>query len=351
MYSALCIENTTEKSNNLRRNSLWSEPDIPISIKDTVATIQEAVKCLENGDYSLVIYHCDKLSDYSVKYAESIRSKISENLQLLVIIEECSDYSCFKYIYTIGGIYICYNKSRDIIKSLFEVEVAILAKNKHAFEMSEFVNEFIVILDENGCFDDFFDRLKVTYHKIEWGNNEIGYVTLVELVDTYINAIKMHYSENVAVCIRLELSNVSKRAIWNADNGWDYIYDSLQHIIKWVEFFFPSGTKNKILTICVYIWNCYSRELLLNEISETFYLNSSYLSNKFSEQIGMTYKTYVNTVKCEIAKGLLIDGKISDVAYVVGFKNEEYFSKVFKKIVGSAPSEYREKIHYRVLCG
>ena len=56
----------------------------------------------------------------------------------------------------------------------------------------------------------------------------------------------------------------------------------------------------------------------------------------------MSVSEYINQVRVQKAKELLHSGeyRIGQIAEKVGFSDQQYFSRVFKKIVGCMPSEY-----------
>ena len=73
------------------------------------------------------------------------------------------------------------------------------------------------------------------------------------------------------------------------------------------------------------------------------YLNPAYFSTLFRQSCGSTFKEYLNIVRIEESKRLLAntDYSIIDIAVAVGFDNQSYFSKVFKKYTGLTPKQYR----------
>jgi two-component system, response regulator YesN len=101
--------------------------------------------------------------------------------------------------------------------------------------------------------------------------------------------------------------------------------------------------KNNIEKIEQYIRENYQHDMNLQEIAEKFFLNKEYISRKFKHQYQETITDYLTKIRIEKAKELLINPnkKIYEVAYHVGYQNEKYFSKVFKKQVGQTPNEYR----------
>ncbi|MFK7697663.1 response regulator [Paenibacillus sp. HJGM_3] len=88
----------------------------------------------------------------------------------------------------------------------------------------------------------------------------------------------------------------------------------------------------------------YARDLTLQELSDQFFLSREYISRKFKQQFGENVVDYISRVRIDKAKLLLLNPllKISDVAQSVGYQDEKYFSKVFKKLEGISPNEYRK---------
>lgn len=88
-----------------------------------------------------------------------------------------------------------------------------------------------------------------------------------------------------------------------------------------------------------------SDELSVQTISDHLQLTPSHVISMFKEATGKTVKQYVLEYRMDRAKELLKQGsyKIADIAGQVGFKDGEYFAKVFRKFTGMTPSEYRER--------
>jgi YesN/AraC family two-component response regulator len=60
----------------------------------------------------------------------------------------------------------------------------------------------------------------------------------------------------------------------------------------------------------------------------------------------MNFTEYVCRVRIESAKNLLLNPnlRVSEIAYQVGFQSLTHFNRVFKKLSGDSPTEYRSKI-------
>lgn len=81
----------------------------------------------------------------------------------------------------------------------------------------------------------------------------------------------------------------------------------------------------------------------LQALSDSLFVNGSYLLRVFKARTGHTLLWYHNHVRCEKAKALLLDSdrSISQAGEEAGFVSSAHFSHVFKKMNGVTPTEYR----------
>lgn len=101
----------------------------------------------------------------------------------------------------------------------------------------------------------------------------------------------------------------------------------------------------KVENIIKYMHNHISSKLTLNELSDRVQLSPAYLSRVFKDNTGYSLIGFFNKMKIDKAKELIIDGnkKIKEIAHEVGFSDEFYFSRIFKKIEGISPAEFYSK--------
>lgn len=92
--------------------------------------------------------------------------------------------------------------------------------------------------------------------------------------------------------------------------------------------------------------NYRNRQLSLTEISDYVGVTIPHMCFVFKEGTGMTIKHFLSEYRINQAKELLTnkDLKLFDIALQVGYGDGEYFSKIFKKVTGLQPSEYRKRI-------
>ena len=92
-----------------------------------------------------------------------------------------------------------------------------------------------------------------------------------------------------------------------------------------------------------YIKINYKTEVNLEDISKSLFVHPNYLSYKFKNDTGYTITEYLNTIRIKESKVLLksTNDSISNIAYLVGYNDSKYFSRIFKKFNNITPSQYR----------
>ncbi|MGG1517167.1 helix-turn-helix domain-containing protein [Paenibacillus oryzisoli] len=103
--------------------------------------------------------------------------------------------------------------------------------------------------------------------------------------------------------------------------------------------------KDVISEIKDYVAAHYDSNITLADLSARFFINPYYLSQLFKEKTGDTYLSYVMSVRMNKAKALLeeTDLRVYEICQRVGYADTNHFSKLFERMVGSTPTEYRKK--------
>lgn len=123
-----------------------------------------------------------------------------------------------------------------------------------------------------------------------------------------------------------------------------WLTDVIHNFIGCV-FDFGKARHSDVLYKVINYLNCnYTEKITLDDVASHVYLSRTYLSKIFKEEIGDSFTNYINNLRIDKSKQYLLDERIPlvDVANLVGFDDQSYFSKVFKKIVGTSPMKYRE---------
>lgn len=92
-----------------------------------------------------------------------------------------------------------------------------------------------------------------------------------------------------------------------------------------------------------YLDEHYAGNISLESVADSIALSAPYLSRLFSSQIGKTFIDYLTDLRIAKACQLLREGRLSikEVSSAVGYSDPNYFSRIFKRVIGKTPSEYR----------
>ncbi len=93
-----------------------------------------------------------------------------------------------------------------------------------------------------------------------------------------------------------------------------------------------------------YINTSYMEKISLDEASSRAALSPTYFSRIFKQEMGCSFTTYINRIRVDRAKILLknTNSTLIEIAGMVGFDDQSYFSKIFKQVTGWAPGKFRE---------
>ena len=105
-----------------------------------------------------------------------------------------------------------------------------------------------------------------------------------------------------------------------------------------------SFSKNEIIDKALKIINEeFSKGLGLEDLANKLHLSKNYLCSLFKEETGFTFCQYLNTLKTNKAKKLLLENKktLEYISYECGFSSQPHFTMTFKKYTGKTPKEYK----------
>ncbi|WP_221568877.1 response regulator [Alkalihalobacillus sp. TS-13] len=104
-------------------------------------------------------------------------------------------------------------------------------------------------------------------------------------------------------------------------------------------------TPRRIKDIVSYVNDFYMEELSLEKLSNLFFFSREHISRKFKEETGLPLSKYITKLRIDQAKIWLKETEetIYSISLLLGYQDEKYFSKLFKKVVGVTPFEFRNK--------
>lgn len=106
-----------------------------------------------------------------------------------------------------------------------------------------------------------------------------------------------------------------------------------------------SRKRLELATVKEYLDEHYTKKIALDDLEERFFINKFYLSKIFKETYGTTINNYLISKRITRAKQLLrfTDLTVDEIGAAVGMADANYFSRMFRKVEGSSPREYRKQ--------
>ena len=106
-----------------------------------------------------------------------------------------------------------------------------------------------------------------------------------------------------------------------------------------------SRKRLELATVKAYLDEHYTKKIALDDLEERFFINKFYLSKIFKEIYGTTINNYLISKRITRAKQLLrfTDLTVDEIGAAVGMADANYFSRMFRKVEGSSPREYRKQ--------
>lgn len=143
--------------------------------------------------------------------------------------------------------------------------------------------------------------------------------------------------------IKLEIYERASRAY----RFVDFIRLTLEAIEEWFENYLLEQKQIHILPTekaINFIETHYAESITLEEVSEHVGLSPTYFSKIFKNELGKGYAEYLAELRIEKSKKLLAETteSVKEISALVGYPDQKYFSKLFRKITGIKPSEYRK---------
>ena len=95
-----------------------------------------------------------------------------------------------------------------------------------------------------------------------------------------------------------------------------------------------------------YICEHQAEKLSLNTVAKAVNMSAFYFCKTFKRVTGINFTDYLSRVRIEKAKNLLLNPnlRVSEIAFEVGFQSLTHFNRVFKKLLGQSPTDYRAQL-------
>jgi two-component system response regulator YesN len=223
----------------------------------------------------------------------------------------------------------------------------ILATDKPSRSAEDFLRTYV---EELANHIQSYNRNKIaeTLHRLE---QELYYADMtVEAEKNLLIDLYLHIKEKISFLYHASKIpfTTNSEAINTIQHSF-YLYEIIAFLSEQFELIMNaighSSRESIIDDIVYYIEHNYSENITLENIAPLFGYNSSYLGKIFSKKMGINFNTYLDNVRIEHSKELLVKNKLQvyKIAELVGYRNVDYFHIKFKKGTGISPAEYRKQ--------
>lgn len=256
------------------------------------------------------------------------------------------------------GIGECFDNARDINSSFLQAKEACECKGagsgvthfsdiqqnydtlQYPKDKEKELCKHLLMCDWNTCSvvaDKIFNWISQSYNSLE--DIRVKAYELLIVIDKYLdweanigsndtlvyfkNIQKAQSSYEVKMCVKNILrNNIEKLSNTNLDKHQVLIKKACEQIKKY-----------------------YMKDISLDEMASMTGLSSFYFSKVFKHYKKMNFIEYLTHIRTQKAKELLIDpvNSIKDIGEMVGYNDSNYFTRVFKRVEGITPTEYRNK--------
>ena len=289
---------------------------------------------------------------------ENLKRHIGEINDRLLGVEGLKYTICItKHIYSIEGIHMPYVEAISLLmtRKVGDEGVVIDSENEKcegqpiSCYFTKDNEAFIKLYLERGDIQNIKQMLN---KQMGLGRDHIQKLTYLELRQTM--------KQFIGVLAEYVYGTLNKEKIVEFDNlaeMMEKVIDRLEesmimeYLDEILDFLMPKQVdtstntmKEIVYRVADYIDTHYTEEISLTSLSAKFYVDYTYLSKIFRQELGENLITYLTNKRMDKAKELMDRAEISlaDIACMSGYDDYTYFSRVFKKSTGLSPREYRK---------
>ncbi len=254
-----------------------------------------------------------------------------------------------------------------LLSSLLPGERALLLQNQQKMTQQARINETIQRCKEEASSKSlvfFYHKEKELIDRLRTGtiqevkallNAFIGHVLFSE--GGQIDAVRIHAIELTTLLSRVAMEGgASPDSIYRLNSRFLFqLYQEqeleelcllMQEVLeRFMNAMFREKDKGNpyVRKALRYLCDHFSEHLELEQVADYVGLSPSYFSTLFRQTVGVSFREHLNWIRVEESKRLLLNRQytLADIAISMGFPDQSYYCKVFKKFVGVTPGKYR----------
>lgn len=182
----------------------------------------------------------------------------------------------------------------------------------------------------------------ISYHAA--GDFELTKSYFMELVTTMCRTA-VEAGGDVGELLGTNYSNVVKLSqVETEEELAPWLHQTLERILISMQRQAKNSAPVLLSSALRYISEHFSEDITRDEVAAFVYMSRSHFSRSFRTHVGRTFVDYINQMRVDRAAELLIrTGKsLAQISLDVGFADQSYFTKVFKRYTGESPGSYRK---------
>ena len=318
----------------------WHDPDSSVNLEDSVVSLNAGLKLSGKPERPNVgtALEFNKDDDKTVSFAEFSRIKVLLKCSARTTLylgfatqdPKVTQYRNFLTYRTAGRFISCDTEWREVVVNLNSLEVPLWWLSMFKFEAS----------------DNSYDLSKVARVFLE-ANYEVPRDTEIK-----INIAKIYFDgQKVGPLVIFAAVSV---LLWGCFFAWVVKFywsknrgKSLVQVLEYEHLRFDPVRDRDKQTILEYISkNFADPEIDIDLVCKTVGVSRTKVNDVLKLEFGSTFTNYVNKLRLIEASRLLAekpDAHITEIAYLIGFKNISYFNKLFKEQFGSTPKTFKGK--------
>jgi two-component system response regulator YesN len=241
-----------------------------------------------------------------------------------------------EYRYLARNPIVCY---AEIQKQFLELE-----KVSYPLQFVEKIMEGLKTANSellSNLLDEYFARIK--QRKVEIAHFKSVMMELLFVLRKELKSINIDLSK-VFIDEFEDIYSIHKKD--SLEDVWKVVVQFVMSVFNYIETTANKSSKQIIKEVMKLIDGSYSsNELTLNDVAEKVYLTPNYVSMLIKKETGQNFSDIILRKRIEKAKELLFDKtlKTYEIAEKVGYADQNYFFKAFRKVVRMTPGEFRNK--------
>lgn len=268
---------------------------------------------------------------------------------------------------------VSYAHARDTVISCIHafagaVEYSVCRIDETLWKQRVSLREYNKTMDYNSI-NRRYDAENRFLRMVETGDVEhvliaYGEMNLVGMTNRYVNAIYQNPSISISMVRALarkaaerggaslvEIHEITQRAVQSliaaaGETDWDACVSTMilelteavrRHRLSAGKYSAPIQKATEFIGLN------YSQEISLSRLAELAAFSQAHLSRTFKKEVGVSISEFICQLRCEEAAKLLLETElpVQEIGAYVGYVDNTYFARVFKKHYGSTPSAYR----------